>query len=162
MAAGGQRGSQWQRRTSPHAWFVDCDATGECFDDYHPLHPASRSDDTGHRRHRLRWLEEHRHLFGLTAFVGDYQLHPDTEVYRDPSRFGVTVIDQDNGYCRYVVAKGISQEDLKALKSILALNNNRTLVCNSAHLPHLVESGLDLSGLERPMTLPKELIAATT
>jgi len=110
----------------------------------------------------VRWLEEHRHLFGLTAFVGDYQLHPDTEVYRDPSRFGVTVIDQDNGYCRYVVAKGISQEDLKALKSILALNNNRTLVCNSAHLPHLVESGLDLSGLERPMTLPKELIAATT
>ena len=40
------------------AWFVDCDATGECFDDYHPLHPASRSDDTGHRRHRLRWIEE--------------------------------------------------------------------------------------------------------
>lgn len=110
----------------------------------------------------VRWLEENRQLFGLTAFVGDYQLHPDTEVFRDPERFGVTVIDQDNGYCRYVIAKGISQEDLKVLKPILALNNNRTLVCNSAHLPHLVESGLDLSGLERPMTLPKELIALTS
>ena len=107
----------------------------------------------------VRWLYENRKLFGLTACVGDYQLHPDTEVFRDPARFGVTVVDQDNGYCRYVLVKGISQEELRELDPLLGINNNRTLVCNSAHLPHLVESGLDLSGLERPMTVPKELVA---
>jgi hypothetical protein len=35
---------------------VDCDATGEWFDDYNPLHPASRVDDMNARRQRLRWL----------------------------------------------------------------------------------------------------------
>lgn len=106
----------------------------------------------------VRWLFENRALFGLTACVGDYQLHPDTAVYADPARYGVTVVDQDNGYCRYVLVKGISQDELAQLKPLLGINNNRTLVCNSAHLPHLVESGLDLSGLERPMTVPKELV----
>ena len=38
------------------AWFVDCDATAECFDDYSPGHPASRVDDINARRKRLRWL----------------------------------------------------------------------------------------------------------
>jgi hypothetical protein len=38
------------------AWFVDCDATAECFDDYNPLHVASRVDDLNARRQRLRWL----------------------------------------------------------------------------------------------------------
>jgi hypothetical protein len=90
--------------------------------------------------------------------VGDYQLHPDTAVFSDPASYGVTVIDQDNGYCRYVLVKGISQQDLAQLKPLLGINNNRTLVCNSAHLPHLVESGLELSGLERPMTVPNELV----
>jgi hypothetical protein len=106
----------------------------------------------------VRWLYDNRDLFGLTACVGDYQLHPDTAVFSDPASYGVTVIDQDNGYCRYVLVKGINQQDLAQLKPLLGINNNRTLVCNSAHLPHLVESGLDLSGLERPMTVPNELV----
>jgi len=38
------------------AWFVDCDATGECFDDYNPLHPATRLIDIAERRKRLVWL----------------------------------------------------------------------------------------------------------
>lgn len=37
-------------------WFVDCDATSEWFDDYNPLHVASRVDDLNARRQRLRWL----------------------------------------------------------------------------------------------------------
>ena len=50
-------------RQSPYsAWFVDCDATGECFDDYNPLHPATRVDDLKLRRQRLRWLENERQL----------------------------------------------------------------------------------------------------
>ncbi len=39
------------------AWFIDCDATAECFDDYSPTHPATRIEDTKIRRQRLAWLE---------------------------------------------------------------------------------------------------------
>ncbi len=49
-------------QTSFSAWFVDCDATGECFDDYNPLHPFSRVDDINARRRRLRWLFADKHL----------------------------------------------------------------------------------------------------
>jgi hypothetical protein len=46
------------RSSMPYStWFIDCDATSECFDDYHPEHQATRIDDTKLRRHRLRWLE---------------------------------------------------------------------------------------------------------
>jgi hypothetical protein len=40
------------------AWFVDCDATAECFDDFNPLHPATRVEDVNARRARLAWLEQ--------------------------------------------------------------------------------------------------------
>ena len=43
--------------TNYSTWFIDCDATGECFDDYHPAHPASRLEDSELRRHRLDWIE---------------------------------------------------------------------------------------------------------
>jgi hypothetical protein len=39
-------------------WFVDCDATGECFDDYNPRHTATRLTDITERRKRLAWLSE--------------------------------------------------------------------------------------------------------
>ncbi|MBX3734820.1 MAG: hypothetical protein KF791_19760 [Verrucomicrobiae bacterium] len=45
-------------REAPYsAWFVDCDATAECFDDFSPEHPATRCDDAALRRKRLAWLE---------------------------------------------------------------------------------------------------------
>ena len=44
------------------AWFVDCDATAECFDDYTPGRPATRVDDMRFRRDRLRWLEAARRI----------------------------------------------------------------------------------------------------
>ena len=44
------------------AWFVDCDATAECFDDLNPLHPATRVEDIAQRRARLRWLESDKRL----------------------------------------------------------------------------------------------------
>jgi hypothetical protein len=44
------------------AWFVDCDATAECFDDYSPRHPATRVDDIKARRERLYWLESEKKL----------------------------------------------------------------------------------------------------
>lgn len=43
-------------------WFIDCDATAECFDDYNPRHVASRVDDIKARRDRLRWLESGKGL----------------------------------------------------------------------------------------------------
>ena len=43
-------------------WFVDCDATAECFDDFNPLHSATRVDDVNARRSRLKWLAESNHL----------------------------------------------------------------------------------------------------
>jgi len=50
-------------RNHPYsAWFVDCDATAEGFDDYSPLHPATRVDDMNTRRQRLRWLEQEKRL----------------------------------------------------------------------------------------------------
>lgn len=44
------------------AWFIDCDATAECFDDFNPLHLASRADDLMARQQRLRWLESDQRL----------------------------------------------------------------------------------------------------
>ncbi len=44
------------------AWFIDCDATAECFDDFHPDHPATRVEDINERRRRLRWLERDQRL----------------------------------------------------------------------------------------------------
>ncbi|MBP7948796.1 MAG: hypothetical protein KA004_04005 [Verrucomicrobiales bacterium] len=44
------------------AWFIDCDATAECFDDFSAGHPATRVDDTTMRRQRLAWLESQHGL----------------------------------------------------------------------------------------------------
>jgi hypothetical protein len=49
-------------QTAFNAWFVDCDAAAECFDDYHPQHSATRADDLDARRERLRWLEKSKGL----------------------------------------------------------------------------------------------------
>ncbi|MGH9340144.1 MAG: glycoside hydrolase [Acidobacteriota bacterium] len=47
------------------AWFIDCDATAESFDDYSPGHEATRVDDVDARRRRLHWLEsEHELIVG--------------------------------------------------------------------------------------------------
>lgn len=39
-------------------YFVDCDAYGEVFDDYSPVHPAGQADDAAARIDRLRWIGE--------------------------------------------------------------------------------------------------------
>ena len=51
-----------RRNNGYSAWFIDCDATGECFDDYSPHHAATRVDDVAQRRDRLRWLEKDQGL----------------------------------------------------------------------------------------------------
>lgn len=44
------------------SWFVDCDAFGELFDDFNPLHPATMREDMEARLDRLAWI---RDTFGL-------------------------------------------------------------------------------------------------
>lgn len=39
-----------------NSWFVDCDAAGEIYEDYNPLHPASKEDDVKARKERLQWM----------------------------------------------------------------------------------------------------------
>ncbi len=39
-----------------NSWFVDCDAYGELFDDYSPLHPATQLDDMRERLRRSRGI----------------------------------------------------------------------------------------------------------
>jgi hypothetical protein len=41
-----------------NSWFVDCDATGEVFDDYSPLHPATQAEDMNARLSRLGWIRD--------------------------------------------------------------------------------------------------------
>jgi hypothetical protein len=48
-----------------NSWFVDCDAFGEVFDDYSPLHPATQQEDAAERVRRMAWIS---HTFG--AVVG--------------------------------------------------------------------------------------------
>lgn len=39
-----------------NSWFIDCDAAGELYEDYNPLHPASKEDDANARKERLQWM----------------------------------------------------------------------------------------------------------
>ncbi len=106
----------------------------------------------------VRWLVEHDDLYGLAAFVGDYQLHPDTRIFDAPREFGVTIHGNDNGYHAYTTDGGIQQSELAKLKAMLAHTNNRTLVCNGSHVLHVAMSGVDLSALRRPVTLPDAVV----
>jgi radical SAM superfamily enzyme YgiQ (UPF0313 family) len=105
------------------------------------------------------YLYERRGRFGLTAFVGEYNLHPDTEVFERAKDFGVTVHGIDDNHCLYSVESGISSDEAATLRRMLSGNNNRTLTCNGSHLPHLSVTGIDLSGLERPPIVPPEVVA---
>lgn len=51
---------------APHsAWFVDCDAYGQLFDDYTPGRMCSKYDDMRERLDRMRWMSsEHQLVIG--------------------------------------------------------------------------------------------------
>ena len=53
-----QRVNEYMARIPFTAVFVDCDAFGQFFDDYSPLHTATQQDDMLARLDRLRWLSE--------------------------------------------------------------------------------------------------------
>ncbi|MBL8899963.1 MAG: aspartyl/asparaginyl beta-hydroxylase domain-containing protein [Planctomycetes bacterium] len=105
----------------------------------------------------LEFLDRHRDLYGLSAFVSTYQLHPDTIVYERPADFGVEVTAEVNGACSYIVESGMQMAELPLFKRLLAETNNRTLICNGSHLPHRVERGVATSEFGRSFVLPPEL-----
>lgn len=41
-----------------NSWFVDCDATGEIYDDYSPAHPTTQQQDLAARLERMRYIGE--------------------------------------------------------------------------------------------------------
>jgi hypothetical protein len=41
-----------------NSWFIDCDAYGELFDDYSPLHPATQQEDMDARLARMAWIRD--------------------------------------------------------------------------------------------------------
>ena len=45
-----------------NAWFIDCDAFGQVYEDYSPLHPASQEEDMRARLRRMAWI---RDTYGL-------------------------------------------------------------------------------------------------
>ena len=47
-----------QMTTDFNSWFIDCDAYGELFDDYSPLHPATQFDDMNARLARIAWIRD--------------------------------------------------------------------------------------------------------
>lgn len=115
------------------------------------------TETESHVRKTLEFLYDHRHRYGMSSFVGDYQMHPDTVVFRRPQDFGVKILGMDNGFSRYITEQGIQQDRLLEIKQRLAVIDNRTLMCNGSHLPHLVESGIDISRISRPM-LPADAL----
>ncbi len=70
----------------------------------------------------------------MSAFVGDYFLHPDTEVFERLANFGIEILGLDNDHVQYTVDCGMQPEEASLLKKLLAGNNNRTLTCNGSHL----------------------------
>ena len=41
-----------------NSWFIDCDADGELFDDYSPLHPQTADEDMHARLSRMAWIRD--------------------------------------------------------------------------------------------------------
>lgn len=50
--------------TRSNYYFIDCDATGELFDDFSPAHPQTKEQDAGARCDRLEWIAE---TFGVVV-----------------------------------------------------------------------------------------------
>ncbi len=45
-----------------NSWFVDCDATGELFDNYSARYPQTKEQDMTARLERLRWIRDEKQL----------------------------------------------------------------------------------------------------
>lgn len=57
-----RRFSDLEHQFQCNSWFIDCDADGELYDDYSPLHPATQADQMNARLSRLAWIRDTFHL----------------------------------------------------------------------------------------------------
>jgi hypothetical protein len=53
-----KRVSGLMRQLRCNSWFIDCDAFGDVFDDYSPLHPATQEEDMRARLSRMAWIRD--------------------------------------------------------------------------------------------------------
>ncbi|MFH2000928.1 MAG: radical SAM protein [Planctomycetota bacterium] len=109
-----------------------------------------------------RFLVENRKRFGMAVFVGGFALYQDTILFEKRDAFGIDLEVAANGLCRYRTKTGMNEEEKAELARIFGPTSNLILSCNGAHLPHLVENGLDLSGIENPMFIPEEAVVFCT
>jgi len=56
-----KRVTELMRQFNCNSWFIDCDADGELYDDYSPLHPATQADQMNARLKRLAWIRDTFH-----------------------------------------------------------------------------------------------------
>lgn len=47
-----------------NSWFIDCDATGEIYDDYTPEHITTQQEDLQARLERMAWIRDSRKVIG--------------------------------------------------------------------------------------------------
>jgi hypothetical protein len=116
------------------------------------------TETRGEALHTMRFLEQQRGRYGLSAFVAEYQLHPDTMVHDRPADFGVTITSELNGSCTYETASGMQLADLGFIERRMAETNNRTLVCNGSHVIH-ASQGVPYRGLARELVVPADVVA---
>ncbi|WP_374018466.1 glycoside hydrolase [Paenibacillus thiaminolyticus] len=45
-----------------NSWFIDCDATGEIYDDYSPEHPTTQEQDRNARLERMAYIAREKHM----------------------------------------------------------------------------------------------------
>lgn len=45
-----------------NSWFIDCDATGEIYDDYTPSHITTQEEDLAARLERMSYIRDQYHL----------------------------------------------------------------------------------------------------
>lgn len=57
-----QRVRENMRKVPYNYYFVDCDAFGQAYDDYSPLHPATQAQDIAARNARLAWIGSTYHV----------------------------------------------------------------------------------------------------
>jgi len=49
-------------KTGINSYFLDCDATGELFDDYSPTHPMTKEKDRENRIERMKYIANQKHM----------------------------------------------------------------------------------------------------
>ncbi|PEA88301.1 glycoside hydrolase [Bacillus thuringiensis] len=58
-----------------NSWFIDCDATGEIYDDYSPDHITTQEQDVKARLQRMKYISEEKHMVVGSEGGNDFASH---------------------------------------------------------------------------------------